>query len=169
MRFVVVTVGSLCLALSAFGQITTTMLRARYGTPTKSDAPASESFRAGKGDGGLVVNYASAETFKVRDNIEMVVNYGPSGQVCRIDLPGREQPVGRQASTDAETNRQLHEVLDEVVLPSIRGKELRSMLEQFGLPAARWTEYENLTIVEIGPQTRIQLKFKGCRVQSIIH
>ena len=96
----------------------------------------------------------------------MLVNYGASGQVCRIGFPQGE-PMIRQASTDAETNRQLHEVLDELVPTSMRGKKLRSILEQMGLASGFISEYENLTILEVGPPTIITVRFKneGCKVQ----
>ena len=169
MRFLITAVASLALALAAFGQINATTLGGKYGPPLKSYAPGSaEKFRPGKGDVDLAVNYANAEIFKVRSNIEMLVNYATSGQVCRIDLPRRE-PGGRQTftSTDAESTRQLHEVLDEVVPSSIRGKALGGGVASL----ISFTEYENLTIIEVAPQTSITVKFndEGCSVQAMVH
>ena len=63
---------AVCLVLvsSAFGQIDATTLRAKYGEPIKY---------------GKRVN---TETFKVRDNIEIVVYYGPAGRCAGlISLP----------------------------------------------------------------------------------
>ena len=97
----------------------------------------------------------------------MLVNYGASGQVCRIGFP-RSEPMIRQASTDAETNRQLHEVLDELVPTSMRVKKLCSMLEQLGLVSVVMTEYENLTILEVGPQTSITVTFRKLQ-SSVAH
>jgi len=48
---------------SAFGQMDTSTLRAKYGEPL------------------------ARETFQVRPNIEAVVSYGTGHQVCKIDLP----------------------------------------------------------------------------------
>jgi hypothetical protein len=45
----------------------------------------------------------------------------------RYLLPTNSGAPSHEASTDAETNRQLHEVLDELVPTSMRGKKLRSM------------------------------------------
>ena len=148
MRSVVVIVAFLGLCSATFGQINATTFRLKYGVPLKNDASAN------------------TETFKVRNNIEMLVNYGASGQVCRIGFP-QSEPAIRQAYTDAETNRQLHEVLDELVPTSTRGKKIRSMLEQLGLHSVDMTEYENLTILEVGPQTSITVTFtnEGCKVQ----
>jgi hypothetical protein len=88
MRFV--TAIAVCLApiSSAFGQIDATTLRAKYGDP---------------------INYGkrvNTETFKVRDNIEIVVYYGPSEQVCRIELHPRQSRVG-QALPDNTTKQQV--------------------------------------------------------------
>ena len=57
-------------ASPAFAQIDTFSLRSKYGVPL------------------------DRETFAVRQRIEMVVDYGPSKQVCRIQLPSGIQIVG---------------------------------------------------------------------------
>ena len=145
MRFMVAIVACLGLSSATFGQINATTLRLKYGAPIKNDGPAN------------------TETFRVRSNIEMLVNYGGSGQVCRIGFP-QSEPMVRQGSADAETNRQLYEVLDDLVPPSMRGKELPSGRGQIGLASFYITEYENLTILGVGPQTIISVTFKneGC-------
>ena len=147
MSFVMGIAVSLCLASSAFSQINATTLRAKYGTPL---------------DYGQAPN---TETFNVRNNIEIVGNYGPGAQVCRIELP-RIGPTEDQVSSAAK--QRLNQVLDELVPLSIRGKEIRSMQSQMGLLWAHWTEYENLTIVEVGPRTKITVTFKGdgCGTQA---
>src|SRR5882724_2203422 len=61
------------------------------------------------------------ETFKVRPGIEMVVDYGPSKQVCKIQLPSGMKIVGT-VTVGATTKEQVDEVLNEVVPPPIRGK-----------------------------------------------
>lgn len=130
MRCLSAVIGCLCFALSAFGQITATSLRAKYGSPVKSDVPVSaETFRSKLAD--IVVKYASAETFKVRSGIEMIVNYGSDGQVCRIDFPQTEL-IGPQGFTDAEAQRRLHEVLDELVPSSIREKSCVRWRDRWG-------------------------------------
>ncbi len=70
MKFVVFTVAIFIAAPVAFGQIDTFILRSKYGVPV------------------------DRETFTVRPGIEMVVDYGPNKQVCRIQLPSGMQIVG---------------------------------------------------------------------------
>ncbi|MCU1334918.1 MAG: hypothetical protein JWO19_499 [Bryobacterales bacterium] len=62
------------------------------------------------------------ERFTVRPGIEMIVDYGLSKQVCRIQLPSGSQIVGI-LSSGVITKQEIDEVLNEVVPPSIRGKE----------------------------------------------
>src|SRR6516162_6701387 len=103
MRFVTGIAVCLVLVSSAFGQIDATTLRAKYGEPIKNSVPLN------------------SETFKVRNNITMVVNYGPSGQACRIELLPGQSVVGH-APPDGMTKQQVDEVLQEVVPPPMRGK-----------------------------------------------
>ena len=149
MRFV--TGISVCLVLVslAFGQIDATTLRAKYGDP---------------------INYGkrvNSETFKVRNNITMVVNYGPSGQACRIEVHPAGQPTVRQAPPNIGTKQQLDEVLQEVVPPSMRGKEIRSGVIQMGAVSFLLIEYEHVTITELlqnETPTSVTVAFKeeGC-------
>jgi hypothetical protein len=108
----------------AFGQIDTFNLRSKYGVPL------------------------DRETFTVRPGIEMVVDYGPIKQACRIQLPSGMQIVGT-VPPGAVTKQQIDEILDEVVPPSIRGKELGGMATAAGAVMMFSTEYEHLTISEV--------------------
>jgi hypothetical protein len=118
---------AVCLVLisSAFGQIDATTLRAKYGAPVNSEA------------------------FKVRDNLKMVVNYGPSGQACQIEVHPAWQSTVRQAPPDGATKQQVDEVLQEVLPPSIRGKEIRTIAMAVGAPSVLLIEYEHVTITEL--------------------
>ena len=108
MRFV--TAIAVCLApiSSAFGQIDATTLRAKYGDPI------------------IYGKRVNSETFKVRNNITMMVNYGPSGQACRIEVHPAGQSTVRQAPPDIVTKQQVDEVLQEVVPPYRRASGSRS-------------------------------------------
>ena len=155
MRFV--TGISVCLVLvsSAFGQIDATTLRAKYGDP---------------------INYGkrvNSETFKVRNNITMVVNYGPSGQACRIEVHPAGQPTVRQAPPDIGTKQQLDEVLQEIVPLSMRGKEIRSYVTYMGALSQWVIEYEHVTITELlqnETPTSVTVAFKqeGCEMPKTI-
>jgi hypothetical protein len=128
----------LLVASSAFAQVDATSLRAKYGQPL------------------------DRETFTVRPGIEMVVDYGPSKQACKIQLPSGKKIVGT-APVGAITKSQIDEVLMEVVPPSIRGKELGRMAQATGAPMIFVTEYEYVTIGEFkidGRGKGITLTFK---------
>jgi len=74
------------------------------------------------------------ETFQVRPNLEMVVNYGPSRHVCRIELP---YTAGKQ---------QVDAMIDELVPPLLRGKETVRNLWIFGGYSMSSKLYEHVTI-----------------------
>ena len=108
----------------ALAQIDTFHLRSKYGAPL------------------------DRETFTVRPGIEMVVDYGPAKQVCRIQLPSGAKIVG-DVPPGAITKHQIDEVVNEVVPPSLRGKELGGMATATGAIMMFSTDYEHVTISEI--------------------
>jgi len=115
---------SVVAASAAFGQITSFSLRSKYGAPV------------------------DRETFKVRPAIEMIVDYGPGRQICRIQLPSGIQLAG-SAPAGTVTKQQIDEVLDEVLPPSVRGKATgQGVVTAVGAIHVQTTEYENLTIGE---------------------
>jgi hypothetical protein len=153
MRFVAGIAVCSVLVSSAFGQIDATTLRAKYGEPIKNGVPLN------------------SETFKVRNNITMVVNYGPSGQVCRIELPPGQSIVGH-APPDGMTKQQVDEVLQEVVPPPMRGKEIRSLVEAVGAPSVLLIEYQHVTITELlqnetPTSVTVAFKEKGCLTPTV--
>src|ERR1019366_8336807 len=84
------------------------------------------------------------EPFTVRPGIEMVVDYGPAKQVCRIQLPSGMQIVG-DVPPGAITKQQIDQVLNEVVPPSLRGKELGGMAMGSGVGVMSTADYEHVT------------------------
>ena len=123
-KFAACVVAIFLAAPLAFAQIDTFHLRSKYGAPL------------------------DRETFTVRPGIEMVVDYGPAKQVCRIQLPSGKQIVG-DVPPGAITKQQIDEVLNEVVPPSLRGKELGGMATSAGAIMMLSTDYEHVTISEI--------------------
>ena len=143
---------ALCLvwASSSLGQIDAATLRMKYGAPL------------------------NGETFKVRPNIEMVVNYGPNGQVCRIELPPGENTVG-QPPPDIATTQQVDEVLNEVIPASIRGKDTGRHILVSGMNSVSQmtTEFEHLLISaayhgDTRPTLSITFKDEACRAELAI-
>jgi hypothetical protein len=123
---------------SAFGQMDTTTLRAKYGEPI------------------------ARETFQVRPYIEAVVNYGTGHQVCKIDLP----PGSYVNPPHGASNHDVDEVIDEMVPPSMRGKGGSHMIAASGRISMSISEYENITIFEpqdpdhSGRRTGVTIIFK---------
>src|SRR5258706_9879118 len=105
---------------SAFGQMDTSTLRAKYGEPI------------------------ARETFQVRPNIEAVVNYGTGHQVCKIDLP----PGSYVNPPHGASNHDVDQIIDELVPPSMRGKEIGAGVLSASRASVRLNEYEHITISE---------------------
>lgn len=128
---------------SAFGQMDTSTLRAKYGAPI------------------------ARETFQVRPNIEAVVNYGTGYQVCKIDLP----PGSYLNLPGFASPRQVNDVIDELIPPSVRGKEMNKGVMSAARIAVSLSEYENISISEAqdpdhpGRRTSVTITFKrpDCR------
>jgi hypothetical protein len=147
---------AVCLVLvsSAFGQADSTTLRSKYGEPLK--------YR----------KRLNSETFRVRDKIKMVVNYAPSGQVCRVEVPPGRSIIG-QSPPDSATKQQVDEVFQEVVPPATRGKDIRGgRIDMGGLSLLR-IEYEHVTITELlqaETPTSFTVPFKqdGCETPETI-
>ena len=74
------------------------------------------------------------ETYQVRPNLEMVVRYGPARQVCRIELP------------HTASKQEVDEVIEELVPPSIRGKEIGKGLKIIGGCSLSYVDYEHIFI-----------------------
>ena len=123
MKFLTGTALLLIGASSAFAQLDSFTLHSKYGAPLER------------------------ETFTVRPGIEMVVDYGLSKQVCRLQLPSGMQIVGT-VPPGAITKQQVDQILAELVPPSMRGKEVNSMSMATGLHMTLATEYDHVTISE---------------------
>ena len=154
MRFVAGIAACLVLISSAFGQIDATTLRAKYGDPIKYGAPVN------------------SEAFKARNNMTIVVNYGPRGQVCRIEVQPWQSTV-RQAPPDFAMKQQVDEVLQEVVPASMRGKEISSGVIEAGALSFLLIEYEHVTITEllqneIPTSVTVAFKEEGCEMPKVI-
>ena len=100
----------------------------------------------------------------------MVVDYSAGKQVCRIQLPSGKKIVGT-VPHGAITKQQIDEVLNEVVPPSIRGRELARMMTATGAPMLFVTAYEHVTIGEsqiayVGKGITVTFKDSTCPKQT---
>jgi hypothetical protein len=112
--------GAFCLGFAAalFGQIDSYQLRAKYGPPL------------------------DRETFTISPGFQIIVDYGPDQQVCRLELPLNQPGVSSRKQAD--------DVLLELVPMSMRGKQLNSGITQMGLSSVKFTVYEHVVISEFG-------------------
>jgi hypothetical protein len=123
---------TLFVVCTAFGQMDTSTLRAKYGEPL------------------------ARETFKVRPNIEAVVNYGTGHQVCSIEM----------SQAQFATRQEVDQVVDELAPPSTRGKLLNRGFAASGRLSEATTIYEHVTISEPqdpdhpGRRTSVTITFK---------
>ena len=137
------------LASPVFAQIDASALRVKYGLPL------------------------STETFTIQPGIEMIVDYGPHNQVCRLQLPGSIYTRG-SVSPGFVTKQQIDDVLTDLVPPSMRGEDLGRLFEAMGRASVLVVEYEHVTISEpqdpdhSGRRTGVAVRFKteDCREQD---
>jgi hypothetical protein len=111
------------VASSAFAQLDTSALRAKFGSPL------------------------NRETFHIPAGFDLVVDYGAGNQVCKLEVPPL-MPTDKKVQNSAVMKQRMYDFLAEVVPASIRGKELMRGATQMGLATMSWIEYENITIGE---------------------
>jgi hypothetical protein len=91
------------------------------------------------------------ETFVPRPGIEMVVDYGAGGLVCRIQLPAIAAEPSRPGVL---TPQAIDNFLLDLLPLSVRGKELHRMVMAMGAPSVSSVEYENLIIARSSQGTK---------------
>jgi hypothetical protein len=116
---------------SLFGQIDSYHLRAKYGPPL------------------------ARETFTISPGCEVVIDYGPDQQACRLDLP-LNQP-------DVSSRKQADDVLSELVPMSLRGKQLNMGAFMSGPNSIKFTMYEHVVISESGSRVSVSFNREVCR------
>lgn len=113
----------LLLALPAMAQIDSSTLRAKYGAPL------------------------NRETFRLPQGFDLIVDYGAGNQVCRLQAPAL-MPTNEQVSNASVMRQRMYDFLAEPAPGSMRGKEIRRMMETMGAISISWIEYEHVTISE---------------------
>ena len=100
------------------------------------------------------------ETFRPRDDIEMVVDYAANGHVCSISLP----PVARIAGGNVRGPRGIDNFVDELVPLARRGKVTGRHVIATGAPSVAVVMYEKVTIAESrqgSERTGVTITFPG--------
>jgi hypothetical protein len=90
-----------------------------------------------------------AERFRVRPNFTLTAEYGPDRQACAMRIqPLHELGRGESPNDLAVPGEKLNDVLDEVVPPQMRGKELGpgQKIENACAGTALPIEYENVRV-----------------------
>ena len=130
----------LLAASTAFGQIDSASLRAKFGAPL------------------------NRETFIVRPGVQMIVDYSPTANhACRLELPGQAMPTDAPLGVAINPKKIIDDILAEIVPLSMRGKELGRFAEQMGQLGISSIDYENVSIVESltgNRRTALTVKFK---------
>jgi len=111
-------------ALPAVAQLDSPALHAKYGAPL------------------------DRETFHLPAGFDLVVDYGPGNQVCRLQVPAL-MPTTEQVSNIDVMNRRMYDFLSELVPDSLRGKEIRRISSAMGLVSLQSIEYEHVTISQL--------------------
>ncbi len=103
------------------------------------------------------------ETFTISPGFQIIVDYGTDRQVCRLEVPANQPGVGSQ--------KQVDDVLMELVPMSMRGKQLGSLITTSGNSSFKYTMYEHVDIsepvyasdiVQLSP-VRVTFKREACQ------
>lgn len=142
-----------CLLVGTFGlplEQTSQTLRDRYGEP-------------------------DIERFTAARDIGLTVEYGSDGLACQIVIERKQPLLHREQVVTYMAPEAVSKIIDELVPPSIRGRNINSMLESMGCAEQRTEEYENVWIsrasdvcVPLKPEressARLAFKRKACPV-----
>lgn len=113
----------LLFAVPAAAQLDSAALRAKFGEPLHR------------------------ETFHMPQGFDLMADYGPGDQVCKLTVPA-DPPPPPNTSGGFNGRQAMRDFLADLVPSSMRGKEVRRMMEQFGIVSVSFTEYEHVTIAE---------------------
>ena len=79
---------------------------------------------------------------------DLIVDYGANGEVCKLQVPAL-MPTTEQVANATVMKQRMYDFLSQLVPDSIRGKELRRMMEQMGINSIIFIEYETVVINEL--------------------
>ena len=114
---------AVCLgfALPAAAQLSSSDLRAKFGLPLHR------------------------ETFHMPQGFDLVVDYAPDSQVCKLEVPAL-MPSNEKIQNSSVMTQRMYEFLAELVPPSMRGKELGRSAMAMGAVSMSSVEYEQVII-----------------------
>ena len=115
----------LSFAVSAFAQLDSAALHAKFGTPL------------------------NRETFHMPAGFDLVVDYGANSQVCKLQVPALMPSTEKIVANATMMKQRMYDFLSELVPDSIRGKELTRGMIFFGSNSMIFIEYENVMVNEL--------------------
>jgi hypothetical protein len=111
-------------ALPALAQLDSSMLRAKFGPPL------------------------NRETFHMPAGFDLIVDYGASNQVCKLEVPAL-MPAGGKASNVSVMRQRMYDFLAELTPYSIRGVELGRLTSVMSTISLSSVEYEHVIFSEL--------------------
>jgi hypothetical protein len=139
MKFLPVFCFVLALSFPATAQLDSGKLRAKFGAPLHR------------------------ETFRMPAGFDLVVDYGGSGSVCKVQTPAMMPSTERVSNTDVMRQRML-DFLSELIPPAMRGTELRKNMAQMGINSILMIEYEQVVLT--ASQYTVSVTFKNSECQA---
>jgi hypothetical protein len=88
------------------------------------------------------------ETFHMPSGFDMIVEYGTSNQVCKLELPAL-MPTSEKISNASAMRQRMYDFLAGLVPDALRGKELQRMAQVAGMISLSSVEYEHVTVSEL--------------------
>lgn len=135
--------------MPAVAQLDTYSLRAKYGAPL------------------------NRETFRMPAGFDLIVDYGSASQVCKIEVPAL-MPTTENVSNADQMKRRMYDFLADLVPASMRGKELRRMVNVSGMISLSSVEYERVTVHELqyadqpfSSNNAITVTFQNCETRPL--
>jgi len=86
------------------------------------------------------------ERFTTAGDIGLTVEYGSDGQACQIVIERKQPLLHSEQVRNYMAPEEVSEVIDELVPPASRGRNINSILESMGCAEGRIEEYENVWI-----------------------
>ena len=87
------------------------------------------------------------ERFTARPGISLAVEYGSDHLACQVLIEPPQSLIHQEEQARLMSSEGASQVLEEVAPVAMRGKEINSGSLESGCNVARFTEYENLSIM----------------------
>jgi hypothetical protein len=98
--------------------------------------------------GGKFGPALNRETFRMPSGSDVIVDYGPDNEVCKLEVPALMPSNEKVANADVMKQR-MYDFLLDLVPPSMRGRELGRFFAAAGAISWSTIDYEHITISEL--------------------